>query len=54
MKCPRCGGEDTAPIMYGMPTFDDELEQAIADHKIVLGGCCISDADPKYHCFQCN
>ena len=54
MKCPRCGGKDTAPIMYGMPAFDDELERALADHKIVLGGCCISDADPKYHCFQCN
>lgn len=54
IKCPRCGGKDTAPIMYGMPAFDDELEQALADHKIVLGGCCINDANPKYHCFHCD
>ena len=40
--------------MYGMPAFDDELEQALADHKIVLGGCCINDANPQYHCFHCD
>ena len=54
IKCPRCGGKDTAPIMYGMPAFDDKLEQALADHKIVLGVCCINDANPKYHCFHCD
>lgn len=54
IKCPRCGGKDTAPIMYGMPAFDDELEQALADYKMVLGGCCINDANPKYHCFHCD
>lgn len=54
IKCPRCGNKNTAPIMYGMPAYDEELEQAIADHKIVLGGCCISDSDPKYYCFQCR
>ena len=40
--------------MYGMPAFSDELEQAIQNHKIVLGGCCVSEVSPKYHCFGCK
>ena len=40
--------------MYGMPLFDEELEQALKDEKIYLGGCCLSGADPKYHCFKCK
>ena len=40
--------------MYGMPFVDEELEQALKDEKIYLGGCCLSGADPKYHCFKCK
>lgn len=54
IKCPRCGGTETAPIMYGMPAFSDELEQTIQNCKIVLGGCCVSEVSPKYHCFGCD
>ena len=54
MKCVKCGSNRVAPIMYGMPFFDEELEQALKDEKIYLGGCCLSGADPKYHCFKCK
>ena len=54
MKCPKCGSKNTAPILYGSPVFSDELQQAIADHKVYIGGCCVSEMDPTYHCFDCN
>ena len=54
MKCPMCGGKDIASIMYGLPAFDEELEQKLKSKEIVLGGCCITEADSQYHCNTCN
>jgi len=28
-KCPSCGAAPVASILYGLPAFDDNLEQAI-------------------------
>ena len=53
-KCPRCGSSDTAEILRGMPAFTEELVQAIDDHRIILGGCCISENDPEAHCNACG
>lgn len=54
LKCPKCGSRKTAPIMYGLPAYTDELKQSLDNKKIVLGGCCISASSPQYHCFNCN
>ncbi len=53
-KCPKCGSRRVAPILYGMPAFDEELEQQLNDEKLYLGGCCVSECDPQYHCFECG
>lgn len=53
-KCPKCGSKNVARIMYGMLLFSDELMQKINSGKIILGGCCISNMDPKYHCNECG
>lgn len=53
-KCPKCGSKRIAPILYGMPAFDEEMEQLLKDEKLYLGGCCISFAQPEYHCFECK
>ena len=52
--CPRCGSKDTAPIMYGLPCFDDELRRKLNNHEIALGGCCIDGGEPEYRCFCCH
>lgn len=54
MKCHKCGSEQVARILYGLPVFNEELEQQIAERKLVLGGCCLSGSDPRYHCFGCG
>ncbi len=53
-KCPRCGSKDVAEILRGMPVYSEELKQAIADHKIILGGCSVTGSDPSAHCNACG
>ena len=54
MKCPICGGKETAPILYGLPLFDEEMERRIRDHEVYLGGCMVSPENPQIHCFSCG
>lgn len=53
-KCPKCGSNNVAEILYGLPDFSDEMLQALKDGKIVCGGCCISGNDPEYRCNKCG
>ena len=39
-KCPSCGATPVASILYGLPVFDEKLEQAMEEGRISLGGCC--------------
>lgn len=52
--CPRCGSRNTAPILWGMPAFDEELAVKIAKNDIFLGGCCVGINDPTFHCYKCK
>ena len=52
--CPSCGSKDIAKILYGKPFFDEELEKALEEKKIKLGGCTITGHDPKYYCNLCE
>ncbi len=54
MKCIKCGSGRVAPILYGMPAFSEELERKLNSQKLYLGDCCVTGADPKYHCFECK
>ena len=54
MRCIKCGSSRVAPILYGMPAFSEELEEKLNNEKLYLGGCCLTGADPKYHCFKCK
>jgi hypothetical protein len=53
-KCPSCGGSRIAVILYGMPHFTDKLDSDIAEGKVVLGGCCLTDDDPAWQCADCD
>ena len=46
-SCPTCGAV-LIPIIYGFPG-GDMFEQAERG-EIELGGCCVSDNDPQFHC----
>lgn len=53
-KCPECGSVRIADILYGLPAYSDELMLEIKSGRTVLGGCCITDDDPKWQCADCN
>jgi primosomal protein N' len=53
-KCPKCGSDKIADILYGLPAFSPSLEKMIEDQDIVLGGCCVSDEDPTRKCATCK
>jgi hypothetical protein len=49
-KCPKCGSDKIANIMYGLPNNSPSLQQEIRENKIVFGGCCITENDPSWKC----
>ena len=53
-KCPKCGSNKVAYIMYGLPAIGDELDKNLNEGKIVLGGCCFSNNSPAWKCVDCS
>jgi hypothetical protein len=53
-KCPGCGSEKVALILWGLPAYSDELQREMDAGKIVLGGCCVSADDPSWTCIDCG
>jgi len=52
-KCPKCSSsKGVIRIVYGMPGSDtvEEAEKG----KVMLGGCCVTDDDPDWHCKECK
>ena len=44
-ECPECGSTKVASILYGLPSFDEELEQQLNAEEVVLGGCTIFEGE---------
>jgi len=52
LKCPECNKQWIAKILWGYPdmrTIEEKLERK----EIVLGGCLVTDHDPKWECNEC-
>ncbi len=54
IKCPYCNSKNIADILYGMPAFNEQMKKDIEDGKLVLGGCCVDERNPDYHCNDCG
>jgi|GEM_PF-6541450 len=57
MKCPQCGSDWIAEILYGFPDFNNEqFQQDHASGKIALGGCVVMEGveQPTRRCNDCN
>jgi uncharacterized protein YjbI with pentapeptide repeats len=50
--CPGCKSTDVIPIVWGLPGPD--LEDQEAAGELVLGGCCVDDDSPGWHCRGCG
>ncbi len=53
-NCSSCDGKNIAEILWGYPENTESLEEALEKKEIVLGGCLITDHDPKWECNDCN
>ena len=51
-RCPHCRSTRVVPIEYGLPPI--EIAPQADRGELVLGGCCVSDGDPTWHCFACG
>jgi len=56
LRCTHCGSENTIPIFYGYPTENsmEALLAAVDRGEIKLGGCCVEEGMPTYHCKDCK
>ena len=50
--CPHGHNDNIIPILYGYPTIRN-MKKA-KKGKIKLGGCVVTDCDPKWHCKKHN
>jgi len=54
LNCPSCGSSEIAVILYGLPALSEELEKAIAERQVTLGGCLVYNGAPQWVCTACN
>lgn len=53
-QCPACGSKSIARIQYGLPVYSEELQKQLDSGAVVLGGCCVTGEDPRWHCNACE
>ena len=53
LSCPKCLGKWVAEIFWGYPGDYEEIETQVEKKEIVLGGCIVTDHDPKWECNLC-
>lgn len=53
-KCLKCGSENIARILYGLPSFSESLRKRIENNEIAPGGCCITKNDPTWKWVDCD
>jgi hypothetical protein len=54
LKCPNCGKLRIAKIFWGYPADIESMKESLERKEIILGGCCVTDHDPKWECNDCN
>ena len=53
LQCPKCNRKNIALIFWGYPGDCDSIEEQVERKEIVLGGCIVTDNDPKWECNEC-
>ena len=54
MNCPSCNSSSVAEILYGYYPNMDSIKEALDKKEIVLGGCVVTEHDPRLECNSCN
>jgi len=54
LKCPECNKTWIAEILWGYPADMKSLKESLEKKEIVLGGCLVTNHDPRWACNECN
>jgi len=54
LNCPNCKNESIAEILWGYLADTESIKEELEKNEIVLGGCLITDHDPKWECNSCH
>jgi hypothetical protein len=54
LKCPECNKTWIAEILWGYPADMKSLEESLEKKEIVLGGCLVTNNDPRWACNNCH
>ena len=54
MNCPECGKSWIAEIRWGYFPCTDVIQDKLDKKEITLGGCLVTDNDPKWECNNCH
>jgi len=54
LNCPNCNKESIAEILWGYPADISVIDEKLERKEIVLGGCIVTDHDPKWECNDCH
>ena len=53
-RCPGCGGESIAHILWGLPAMSEKLREDLQAGRVMLGGCCVEPNSAEWHCNECG
>ena len=52
--CPKCKNKEITETIYGLICEpDEELNKALKDGKVRLGGCVICEDSKRFRCNEC-
>jgi len=54
VTCSKCKSNHIAELLWGYPPDMDAIEEKLEKKEIVLGGCLVTDHDPKWECNNCH
>jgi hypothetical protein len=52
-KCPECGSNSVARLVYGYIIMDEEFLKTLDSGKVAMGGCTIEEDMPYLRCNDC-
>lgn len=53
-RCPLCGENTIAAVIYGYFTNDDDLNAKLNAKQVVWGGCETEPNNPRWKCMNCG
>jgi len=53
IDCPKCKNQKTSLILWGFTSVTDDIQKKLNSEEIVLGGCLVTEHDPKWQCNKC-